>query len=110
MAAAHTPSISPPPGSSPALVAVLVLLLAGASPAPAQGPALFDEAESPWIDGPTYDVSQFVVMDSDETSPASNLDGLLPLEVNLSPSPTGFIAWREGFAAQPVRARRAPAS
>ncbi len=100
MPPAHTPSIPAPPGLSAVLLAALIVLLAG--PALAQERALFDEAESPWIDGPAYDVSQFVVLDSDESSPASNLDGLLPLEVHLSPSPTGFIAWREGFAAEPV--------
>ena len=96
-----SPGLSVRPFRGLGLYPWLLLLFAGA--AFAQPAALFDEPESPWIDGPAYTVSQFVVLGGDESSGVVETATLLPLEVALSPSPTGYIAPREGVPVETVR-------
>lgn len=102
MAPANAPQNPPRPAHLRRLGLRGLLFLALAAPAFGQAPALFSEGESPFIDGPAYWVAHFVLVPSAESAHAAAMSQLLPVEVLLSPSPSGFVAPREGLPQETV--------
>lgn len=86
-----------------AMGACFLAFFLASSPAAAQPRALFDEPESPWLDGPAYPVSQFLILASDDQTGGPATADLLPLKIDLAPSPSGYTAPRLGTPLETVR-------